>query len=202
VRLDLNVELPTIFPDLPWYGYLLWQALALAVGWIYCSFAEWILHRCFMHTKFIPRFPFTAHALVHHTLFRADKSYHASTEEQMKHVSFNWWDHLTLIAIQATLFGGVELLIGLPILIGATLSVVTYLLAYEGIHYVFHVPKDRFFERHAWFRWLKHHHWIHHRQQFRNMNVVLPLADFVLRTRRGGLKEEAAAVGIGGGRSG
>jgi hypothetical protein len=174
----------TFLPDLGLWAYLTCQAAALILVWIYASFAEWGLHKYIMHSKFIPRFPFNAHALVHHKLFRADESFHASSSEQFEHVTFNWTDHLILNGIHIALFMGVEWLIGLPIVIGAFLAILTYLFAYETIHYVFHVPKGRFFEKHSWFRWLKHHHLIHHKQQFKNLNVVLPVADFLLRTRR------------------
>jgi hypothetical protein len=176
--------LPTFFPDQPWYFYLAFQVGAIFVVWFYGSFAEWALHRFIMHSKFIPRFPFEAHALVHHKLFRADESFHASTDEQMHHVSFNWWDHVTLNLIHLGLFAGLEYVTGLPVLIGCMVGVSTYLIAYESIHYVFHVPGNRFFEKHRWFLWLKEHHLIHHKQHFRNLNVVIPVADFVLRTRR------------------
>lgn len=176
--------MPTLFPEFDLLPYIAIQTAALVAGWIYASFAEWALHKYIMHRKFIPRFPFNAHALVHHKLFRADSSYHASTPEQLQHVTFNWTDHLILNGIHLVLFMVLELATGWPILLGGLVASITYLFAYESIHYYFHVPSHHFFERHGWFRWLKHHHLIHHKQQFRNLNVVLPLADFVLRTRR------------------
>lgn len=174
----------TFFPTLGPWEYGLCQLAGLVGMLIYGSFAEWLLHRYVMHRKFIPRFPFTAHTIVHHGLFRADRSFHATTAEQMEHVTFNWTDHLILIGLHLALLLGFEMLTGAPVLIGGLIGIVSYLLAYEGIHYVFHVPRHRFFEKHRWFRWLKRHHFIHHKQQFKNMNVVLPIADFLLGTRR------------------
>jgi hypothetical protein len=175
--------LATLFPEFDWLAYAGIQAAALFVFVLYGSFAEWLLHKYIMHSKFIPRFPFEAHAIVHHGLFKADDSFHARTEEQFEHVTFSWFHHLMLIGIHIILYLSLEYLTGLPILIGGTIAVIAYLLAYEGIHYVFHVPGNRFFESHRWFLWLKQHHFVHHQRQFRNLNVVLPVADFVLRTR-------------------
>ncbi len=43
-----------------------------------------------------------------------------------------------------------------------------------------HVPKDRWIEKTWVFRWLNTHHYLYHRYAFKNLNVVFPLADWVL----------------------
>ena len=60
---------------------------------------------------------------------------------------------------------------------------VLYQATYEYIHYCMHIPKGRWVEKLAVFRWLNDHHLQHHRKHFTNLNVVLPIADFILRTR-------------------
>lgn len=45
-----------------------------------------------------------------------------------------------------------------------------------------HVPMNRWIERTRAFQWLNAHHFIHHRYAFRNLNVVFPLADWLLGT--------------------
>jgi sterol desaturase/sphingolipid hydroxylase (fatty acid hydroxylase superfamily) len=46
-----------------------------------------------------------------------------------------------------------------------------------------HVPRRRHIERSRWFRALQGHHRMHHVYYYRNLNVVLPIADWVLGTK-------------------
>ena len=64
------------------------------------------------------------------------------------------------------------------------MSSVLYQAIYEYLPYCMHVPSGRWFERTRAFRWLIVHHQQHHRKHYTNFNVLLPIADYVLRTRR------------------
>lgn len=164
-------------------SYLLSQVVAFAATFLYGSFFEWTLHRYVMHRKTWPTFPFELHAMIHHRLFRHDETFHAQNDEMKKHVTFVPRDYVLLLLVNTPVFVAVELLTGLPVLIGCWASVFVYLGLFDLLHWSFHVPKGRFFETWGWFRWLKQHHVLHHRYQNRNLNVVFPLADFVFRTR-------------------
>jgi sterol desaturase/sphingolipid hydroxylase (fatty acid hydroxylase superfamily) len=100
-----------------------------------------------------------------------------------RHVTFTPRDYLILLLINAPLFLAVEWLTALPIALGASLAVLAYLGIFDTLHWMFHVPQARFIERMWFFRALKQLHRLHHRYQTRNLNVVLPLADLVFRTR-------------------
>jgi len=58
----------------------------------------------------------------------------------------------------------------------------SYYFLYEYLHFCMHVPRMRWFETSAWFSWLDAHHHQHHQRHFNNLNVVLPLADFLFGT--------------------
>ena len=45
-------------------------------------------------------------------------------------------------------------------------------------------PSERWFEQTWAFRWINAHHLQHHRKHNTNLNAVLPMADFLLGTRR------------------
>jgi sterol desaturase/sphingolipid hydroxylase (fatty acid hydroxylase superfamily) len=45
-----------------------------------------------------------------------------------------------------------------------------------------HKPEKRFFSHWSVYKFLARHHYLHHRYQNKNFNVVLPLADYVLGT--------------------
>ena len=66
--------------------------------------------------------------------------------------------------------------------IGGSLAILSYLGMFDILHWCFHVPKGRWFERFGPFRWIKRHHLLHHKYQTRNFNVVFPLADLCLGT--------------------
>jgi sterol desaturase/sphingolipid hydroxylase (fatty acid hydroxylase superfamily) len=68
------------------------------------------------------------------------------------------------------------------ILVGALSALILYYFLYEYLHYCMHIPKRRWLETTAWFRWLDSHHHMHHKRHFNNLNVVLPLADIVFGT--------------------
>jgi hypothetical protein len=63
-------------------------------------------------------------------------------------------------------------------------AVLFYYVSYEYLHYCMHIPQGRWIERQAFFHWLSNHHLQHHRKHFTNLNVFIPIADYVFRTLR------------------
>jgi hypothetical protein len=56
------------------------------------------------------------------------------------------------------------------------------------VHNVTHHPANRLIERLGWFRFLKHHHYIHHIDNGANVNFLLPLCDLLFGTLRRSLE--------------
>jgi hypothetical protein len=54
---------------------------------------------------------------------------------------------------------------------------------WNKIHLEMHKPEQRIFSKWQSYRFLARNHWLHHRYQSKNFNVVFPLADYVLGTR-------------------
>jgi hypothetical protein len=54
--------------------------------------------------------------------------------------------------------------------------------AWNKIHLEMHKPEQKVFSTWPIYKFLARHHWLHHRYQDKNFNVVFPLADYVLRT--------------------
>lgn len=174
---DISAHALSVTLDLLWQ-----QAIVFGAVVVYGSFFEWAMHRYVMHRRTFPTFPFELHALLHHRIFKWDESFHALDEEMRKHVTFVPRDYLILVAIHAPLFVLFEWMTGLTIGLGAGLAVLAYLAMFDFVHWSFHVPGGRWYERIGMFRWLKRHHLLHHKYQDRNLNVVLPIADLVFRT--------------------
>jgi hypothetical protein len=150
------------------------------VGWFaFTSFFEWTLHKYLMHSL-VWSYPFHAHALVHHGLFRADHTYHLRCEKDKKKVTFAWWNGPGLVLLHLPFLFGLRHLFGWPVFWGGLTAVVLYYALYESLHWCMHVPRNRWLERTTVFQWLNAHHYLHHRYAWKNLNVVLPLADWLL----------------------
>ncbi len=157
------------------------QILGFICAFLYGSFFEWFLHKYLMHQ---PRwgYAFRAHALVHHGLFRTGPGYFLSDSSHLRKVRFAWWNAPLIIVLHAPVIRSIEILIGANIMIGALTAIALYYVLYEYLHYCMHIPKARRIEQTAWFLWLDAHHHMHHKQFFRNLHVVLPLADLAFGT--------------------
>jgi len=162
----------------------------LLVSVVQASFFEWAFHRFWLHRPWLPKGCFTAHTLVHHQLCKFDDTFHVVEEEQEEALTFQWWGGPLLIVINQIPW--VLLALGLSAL-GVALPYVTFIVTvavtfalyyagYEGFHYLMHKPTLPWLEGSQWFRFLKHHHRIHHVQMDRNLNVLVPIADFVIGT--------------------
>lgn len=177
-----SITIPTFSGPYSLDIFLLIQGIAFLAFWIYGSFFEWVLHRNFMHRRTWLRRAFELHAQKHHRLFGPNETFHAVNEDAKTHICFMPKEYLALMLLQTPVALAVELVSGLPILLGCYLGAIAYTTMFDYIHYCFHVPQDRFVERTRWFQWLKRHHRGHHRRHDRNLNVVVPVADFVFGT--------------------
>ena len=148
---------------------------------LYASFFEWILHRFVMHQR-IWSYPFNSHALVHHGIFRSGPTYFLSHEEDLKKVRFAWWNAPLILGLHAPVLLWIQHLLGVTFFFGGMAALGLYYFLYEYLHFCMHVPKERWFEKTAWFSWIDSHHHMHHKRHFNNLNVVLPLADLVFGT--------------------
>lgn len=164
--------------------FSLWCLVGLTIGLVFASFFEWTLHKYVMHRpvgKF--RYAFQAHAVVHHQVFKADKTYHLHDEKDKETIPMAWWNGAVLILIGVIPFVLISLAMGQwGLALGGFLAFTWYYCFYEYIHWCMHLPKARRVEKPWWFRKLNGHHLLHHRYMHKNFNVVLPVADWALGT--------------------
>ncbi len=164
--------------------FSLWCLAGLCIGVVFASFFEWTLHKFVMHRpvgKF--RYAFHAHAVVHHQVFKADKTYHLLDEKDKETIPMAWWNGPVIILIGAVPFAVLSWMIGQwGFVAGGAAAFAGYYGFYEYIHWCMHLPKARRVEKPWWFRKLNGHHLLHHRYMHKNFNVVLPLADLMLGT--------------------
>jgi hypothetical protein len=163
-------------------------SIPLAV--VQASLFEWTFHRYWLHRPWLPKDCFTSHTLVHHQLCKFDDTFHVEDEEQHEALTFAWWGGPVLCAINvipwlliswALVAAGVmRSYFVLPLTIAAVFAL--YYVGYEGLHYLMHKPTIAWIQRSWYFRFLERHHRIHHVQMDRNLNVLIPIGDFLLGT--------------------
>lgn len=158
------------------------------MGVIQWSFFEWAFHRYWLHRPWQPKDCFTSHTLVHHQLCKFDDTFVVEDEEQHEALSFAWWGGPTLIAINAAPWALAAWILSLrhvaipgwTFVIALATTVAVYYVGYESLHYLMHKPPIGWIQRSRWFRFIERHHRIHHFHMDRNLNVLLPLADWAL----------------------
>ncbi|MDE1975319.1 MAG: sterol desaturase family protein [Patescibacteria group bacterium] len=166
--------------------------LIIIMSVTYVSLFEYILHCWLMHRPVgALTYPFRAHALTHHRIFKADETYHLKDEKDKRTIPMAWWNILVLLPILAiipaiaALASGDWWMLIIPLIVGAL-----YYGTYEYIHWCMHLPRPRKrLMKRAWivgwiFYRLNGHHLLHHRYMGKNFNVVFPLWDALLGTLR------------------
>lgn len=177
--------------------FFLAEAAGFVALFLYASFFEWALHRFLMHQP-LWWYPFRAHALIHHGIFRSGPSYFLAEGQDHKNIRFAWWNAPLILGLHAPALLGIQYLLRADIFFGGMAALGFYYFLYEYFHFCMHVPRRRWFERTAVFSWLDAHHHQHHKRHFSNLNVVLPLADLLFGTLVPATKRIPAQRGAAG----
>ena len=157
----------------------------LVASVVYSSLFEWTLHRFVMHRPVGPfTYPYRSHAITHHGTFGSAKDYHIQPHVDPHLVTMAWWNGPVLLLINAPTGLFAWWVTGSWAALAVFMGVMTsYYIAYEYFHWCMHVPGPRWFQGTRVFKWVDRHHRLHHLEPMRNLNVVLPVADYLLRTR-------------------
>ncbi len=172
---------------------VVWGTAVFAVATVYASFFEWTLHRFLLHRPLGSfDYPFRTHTLTHHHIFNAFDGYHLQEEKHKDKVTFSWWNAPVLIGMQLPALYFIQKAVDFPVFWPGLAALAAYYTAYETLHWLMHVPGERWIVKTVAFRFLDRHHRLHHLFQYKNFNVVLPVADLILGTFIG--KREDAYV--------
>lgn len=162
-----------------------WNAIAFAGAFLVNSFVEWTAHRYVLHGTRFGRFAYDLHDRQHHVIFDGGSYYHAKDDFARAHITFVPRDYILFLLVTTPIWIGAELLAGCPFLVGGVLATLAGLQMFNSFHLWFHDPRDSWFERTRFFRFLKEHHRLHHEDPKCNLNVFfLPVADWVFGTLR------------------
>lgn len=145
------------------------------------SFIEHQVHSRLMHKRSLPRFSktFTAHAIIHHRdhygkVF-CDEPVPPGEDKEIR-----------LTVRKAPLKAlPVALIIATVSVPGALMLIAVVTLhhwIWNQIHLEMHKPQQKGFSRWPIYKFLARYHWLHHKYQNKNFNVVFPFADYILGT--------------------
>ncbi len=167
-----------------------WFVLTVcAIFALYMPIIEWALHRYVMHKVFLGfRYPFNAHALIHHKEFKANETYQTDDAKKASLIPMAWWNGPVITLVASIPFGFVSFWYQSWFVWSASvIGIFLYYGVYEYIHWCMHLPCKQSTLLHlpvlgGLFRKLNGHHLLHHRYPNKNFNVVLPLADWLFGT--------------------
>ena len=171
-------------------------------GLIASSFIEHTIHRYLLHNapkslrnnKYF-RSMWKGHAISHHGSYAPDDHYTQDDTNKAEVLTFSWYEGPLIILTSTGLVYGIavayKFLVGIPFnpiipeVIGAGMAFTLYYVAYESLHAIMHVPnKWKWLSKTRFMLWLNRHHYQHHLDPNTNLNVILPIADYVLSTKR------------------
>lgn len=151
--------------------------LLLGSAFVYW-FHRFVLHRPTRRSSFA----YERHTLQHHRFF--DYDHITADEPKDLHIMlFPWWSGLALSVLTLLLSLALTPLIGPNVAHLIMFMATFYLLLYEAVHTVSHLPDDNLLTRLPVLSFLREHHRLHHEPALmgkHNFNVVLPLFDWWL----------------------
>jgi sterol desaturase/sphingolipid hydroxylase (fatty acid hydroxylase superfamily) len=174
-----------------------WQLALVPLFLAFGNAVEWHAHRGLLHrrTRFLEVL-YVRHTPQHHAVYVADDMAIKDARE-LKLILLPAYGILAILALTSPLTLAFVVL-GQPNLAALWVaSVVVYVLSYEWLHLLYHLPADSAAGRLGLVRRLRRHHQLHHAPQLMqrwNFNVTLPLWDHV----RGTVYRPAGATPLAG----
>ena len=155
------------------------------------SIMEHRIHLNLMHIRAMPKWvykavPFFArfqrrHHVLHHHTYYQQFDYEPNPEGRYENIFIRFYQSLIIGAAVLPVF---LLVCFVSPVVAITFGLLGFLhnRLWGVVHVQMHIPKDVFFRRWAIYRFLARHHFIHHQQPFKNLNVVVPMADWFFGT--------------------
>ncbi|MBI2541932.1 sterol desaturase family protein [Candidatus Woesearchaeota archaeon] len=181
-----------------WAGISAGFAAGVALG----SFMEYGIHKYFLHStpKHLRKIKYVkgmwhGHVVSHHSNYAPDDHYTRDDTNKNEVLTFSWYEGFLIVAsATAVVYGidasirmmlGISVALLMPEVIGFGLAFAAYYAAYEWLHAVMHVPnKWRWICSTGIMKVINRHHYQHHLNPSTNLNVILPLADYVFGTKQ------------------
>lgn len=147
---------------------------------IFVSFVEYCSHRWIMHNRSLSRTIFEQHSILHHG--RYYKNFSGETDIVAKHVGVELSPFFTF-GVMLPVCG---ILLYFNLVCGIILGVMAFLYGWlwTHVHLEMHEPKNKWFSRTWYFKYIREYHRKHHKYPYKNFNTLLPLGfDYIFRTQ-------------------
>lgn len=180
--------------------------LSIGAAVILMSFIEYFFHAYLMHRRVLPeslyrRVPafdrlYREHALGHHVRYHATFEEYKDSEVYEGNLEIKFSNALigTLIALPFLILYWIYVSPVFPIILTMTLFLGR--LVWNKVHREMHHPKRPWWAQSGIFKFLVRHHFIHHQRSDKNFNVMIPFADYVLRSSAGPTEAERDKMSI------
>ena len=164
-----------------------WQWSTLPLVFVAAQGIEWRFHRDLLHRRVPPlQWLYDAHAVSHHAVFvRGAMAIREARE--LRGVLFPWWAIVALTLLMAPFAWTLAALFGRDVGLLFLVATHAYLMIYEWLHTIYHLPGRSWILRMWPFRGLAEHHAVHHEPRWMpraNFGVTTPLWDWLRGTRR------------------
>lgn len=164
------------------------------IGWfalsaVIMSFIEHQVHQKLMHKRSIEPFrkTFEAHAITHHTKHYlkvfSDEPVPRGEDKEIQMTTAKAPIKALTVAIPLAFISWHGSL-------AFILTVTFHHWVWNNIHLEMHKPEGKAFSKWPIYKFLARYHWLHHRYPDKNLNVVFPLADYVLGTSAKATEED------------
>ncbi len=164
-----------------------WEWLLIIPIAVAGNFVEWGMHMHVMHrlkNVFALRAIYDRHTRQHHQYF-TDNDTTISSIREFRIVFFPWRVLGVVAAVSALLGWLVSLLLGPNAGYMVPITMIGHYLVYETFHFCCHIPENAFVRHCPLINTIRRHHRAHHNMGIMmhiNMNLTLPLADWMLGT--------------------
>ena len=161
------------------------ELITVPLTYFISNLLEWLAHKNLLHKRSsLAPVLYEQHTPIHHRIYvTEDMSIHSAKEFRL--VLIPAYGIMLIFLINLPLTTILYFLLGPNVAALFVMTSMAYVVGYEWLHLSYHLSKDHFITRLGIVRQLSHHHAIHHDPKLMqrwNMNVTVPLWDFILRT--------------------
>lgn len=176
------------------------ELIGIPFYFLFCNLFEYLFHRFPMHHKMPGLSAVYHHLTIHHNFYANDLYYYETSQDYYAVIiPYYVWMHILASSSFISLLIYLSLSLNQAILFSVTVA--SYYLMYEILHFSYHAPRNSWIKKISLVRHLSSFHLTHHKTELMakyNFNITFPIFDQLLRTVYRDTAESSVLVGGGG----